>query len=115
MVLLQKSWMTSICSSSEHEASVSMGSSESSTFLPAETAVEEGVADATAGGLGGQGARRCSSDALPRGGGKVGAAFYLGLVSSEKVESGGADGDAGSIREGEVDMGAALAFGAAKE
>ena len=91
------------------------GSSGSSTLFPAETAAEEGVADAISGsdGLGGAGARRCSSHTLPRVGGNAGAALYLGLVSSEKVEPGGGEGDVGSIREGEVvDMGAALVFGA---
>ena len=54
-----------------------------------------------------------ASGAFPRDGGSAGAALYLGLVSSEKVELGGADGDVGSTREDEaVVIGVAIAVGA---
>ena len=82
---------------------------------PAETAEEDDAVDATFGskGLGEEGALPCAADALSRGKGTAGAAICLGLVSSEKVEPGGANGDAGSNHEGgEVDGRAALAFGA---
>ena len=80
----------------------------------AETASEDGVVNATSGsdGLGGEGAPLLCAESLPRGGGIAGAALYLGLVSSAKVEPGGADGDAGSNLEGaEVDLETVLAFG----
>ena len=89
---------------------------QGSAPLPAETAAEDedgsaGVADVLSDGLGSAGARLCSSGATLRGGGKAGAALYLGLVSSEKVEPGRADENVGSIHEEEdVDMRAALAF-----
>ena len=83
---------------------------------PAETASEDGVVNATSGsdGLGGEGAPLLCAESLHHvdSGEIAGAALYLGLVSSAKVEPGGADGDAGSNLEGaEVDMETALAFG----